>query len=409
MSVSAIGSILGGIYAPPGSRPTCGGASLPCCSGSRPCWRCSPLHRTTCRSCCSASRWASPRRASSRSTRSRVQQATEPSMQGRVMALHQMAWFGSTPVGALAMGWVIQTTSPRVPFVLRSDRSARLRSGSRPGSEQAHQPSGRRGLRSRPFTDRGVTDEHGGSLDRRQRVRRAEGVLEPSERGARSCPTRRARSAGDLVFEGGTILGWRDCMVGRLGLRDDEVHTTRPEVMGVFGGYAYLGMTLMRVWAHRTPGFTPEMLDAAYFAGNTRHPALCARGVARRTADHRGHGRVARGGSWVTATRTSSEARSRRRAPRARRTGRPRCALRRSAARARATSMRPDHPRALRPTHQPVRRSVDRSGRVGRGVRRRRAGRPTRCGSSPAWEASTRRHPLRRCGRCRAPCVRAPR
>ena len=47
-----------------------------------------------------------------------VQQATEPSMQGRVMALHQMAWYGSTPIGALAMGWVIQTTSPRAPFVL---------------------------------------------------------------------------------------------------------------------------------------------------------------------------------------------------------------------------------------------------------------------------------------------------
>lgn len=47
-----------------------------------------------------------------------VQQATEPSMQGRVMALHQMAWFGGTPIGALAMGVVIQATSPRVPFAL---------------------------------------------------------------------------------------------------------------------------------------------------------------------------------------------------------------------------------------------------------------------------------------------------
>lgn len=47
-----------------------------------------------------------------------VQQATEPSMQGRVMALHQMAWFGSTPFGAILMGWVVQTTSPRVPFVV---------------------------------------------------------------------------------------------------------------------------------------------------------------------------------------------------------------------------------------------------------------------------------------------------
>ena len=47
-----------------------------------------------------------------------LQQATEPAMQGRVMALHQMAWFGSTPIGALLMGWVIDETSPRVPFAL---------------------------------------------------------------------------------------------------------------------------------------------------------------------------------------------------------------------------------------------------------------------------------------------------
>lgn len=47
-----------------------------------------------------------------------LQQATEPSMQGRVMALHQMAWFGTTPIGALLVGWVIEVSSPRVPFVL---------------------------------------------------------------------------------------------------------------------------------------------------------------------------------------------------------------------------------------------------------------------------------------------------
>jgi MFS family permease len=47
-----------------------------------------------------------------------LQQATEPVMQGRVMALQQMAWFGSTPIGALLMGWVIQISSPRVPFAL---------------------------------------------------------------------------------------------------------------------------------------------------------------------------------------------------------------------------------------------------------------------------------------------------
>jgi pyruvate,water dikinase len=76
----------------------------------------------------------------------------------------------------------------------------------------------------------------------------------------------------DMVFEGGTVLGWRDCMTNRLGIADDEVHPTRPEVVGVFGGYAYLGISLLRVWAARTPGFTPEALDAAYFAGNPDIP-----------------------------------------------------------------------------------------------------------------------------------------
>ena len=47
-----------------------------------------------------------------------LQRATDPAMQGRVMALHQMAWFGSTPLGALLMGWVIHVTNARVPFAL---------------------------------------------------------------------------------------------------------------------------------------------------------------------------------------------------------------------------------------------------------------------------------------------------
>ena len=45
-----------------------------------------------------------------------LQQATDPAMQGRVMGLHQIAWFGSTPIGALLMGWLIEVSSPRAPF-----------------------------------------------------------------------------------------------------------------------------------------------------------------------------------------------------------------------------------------------------------------------------------------------------
>jgi predicted MFS family arabinose efflux permease len=45
-----------------------------------------------------------------------LQQATDPAMQGRVMGLHQIAWFGSTPIGALLMGGLIEVSSTRVPF-----------------------------------------------------------------------------------------------------------------------------------------------------------------------------------------------------------------------------------------------------------------------------------------------------
>jgi MFS family permease len=47
-----------------------------------------------------------------------LQRATEPAMQGRVMSLHTIAWQGTTPIGALFMGWLIEASSPRVPFYL---------------------------------------------------------------------------------------------------------------------------------------------------------------------------------------------------------------------------------------------------------------------------------------------------
>ena len=47
-----------------------------------------------------------------------LQRATDPAMQGRVMSLHQVAWQGTTPIGALFMGWLIEATSARVPFYL---------------------------------------------------------------------------------------------------------------------------------------------------------------------------------------------------------------------------------------------------------------------------------------------------
>jgi len=117
MSVSAIGSILGGIYAAgitPNPRRTLAlvlvgfGAMLLVFSAapSYPTFVLLGIPLGFASACFQSTNTVA------------VQQATEPSMQGRVMALHQMALYGSTPIGALAMGWVIQATSPRVPFVL---------------------------------------------------------------------------------------------------------------------------------------------------------------------------------------------------------------------------------------------------------------------------------------------------
>lgn len=49
-----------------------------------------------------------------------LQQATDPAMQGRVMSLHQIAWQGTTPLGSLLVGWLIQGVSPRAPFAVGS-------------------------------------------------------------------------------------------------------------------------------------------------------------------------------------------------------------------------------------------------------------------------------------------------
>ncbi|MDA3038884.1 MAG: PEP-utilizing enzyme [Actinomycetota bacterium] len=78
----------------------------------------------------------------------------------------------------------------------------------------------------------------------------------------------------DLLFDAACRPGWRDCMIQRLGIDEDEVDVRNPEVIGVFGGYAYLCATMLRVRADRTPGFTAEALDAAYFGDHPDVPSF---------------------------------------------------------------------------------------------------------------------------------------
>lgn len=66
--------------------------------------------------------------------------------------------------------------------------------------------------------------------------------------------------------------GWRDAFA-RFGAVDlDEYDTDDNEVIGVFGGYCYLNVSLSRIVGVRTPGLTPEMIDATFFGAQPGVP-----------------------------------------------------------------------------------------------------------------------------------------
>ncbi len=82
-------------------------------------------------------------------------------------------------------------------------------------------------------------------------------------------------AAWDLTWaNGGSVAGWRQCAVNRLGVEDHELDPDqdRCDFIGIIGGYAYLGATWIRVWAERTPGMTAADIDAAYFGDHPDVP-----------------------------------------------------------------------------------------------------------------------------------------
>jgi len=80
----------------------------------------------------------------------------------------------------------------------------------------------------------------------------------------------------DLVWENGTLKGWYDCAVNRLGYGDVGLDEDRPEVAGLFGGYAYLCATNIRLFGVRTPGMSAEAIDMAYFGDHPDVPPYVA-------------------------------------------------------------------------------------------------------------------------------------
>jgi len=76
----------------------------------------------------------------------------------------------------------------------------------------------------------------------------------------------------DFVWEDGVLPGWYDCAIERLGYDDAGLSPSRPEVSGIFGGYAYLCATGIRLFGVRTPGMSSDDIDAAYFGDHPNVP-----------------------------------------------------------------------------------------------------------------------------------------
>lgn len=70
----------------------------------------------------------------------------------------------------------------------------------------------------------------------------------------------------------GAEQGWRDAFV-EFGILDhEELNPDEIEILGCFGGYAYLNVSIARIFGVRTPGMTPEIVDYTLFGEQSGAP-----------------------------------------------------------------------------------------------------------------------------------------
>src|SRR3954468_1384963 len=63
----------------------------------------------------------------------------------------------------------------------------------------------------------------------------------------------------------GAEQGWRDAY-DTFGVFDrSEYNPDEIEILGVFGGYCYLNVSISRIFGVRVPGLTPELIDFTFF------------------------------------------------------------------------------------------------------------------------------------------------
>ena len=60
-------------------------------------------------------------------------------------------------------------------------------------------------------------------------------------------------------------MGWRDSYIKIGAFTEDEFDPDRPVILGVFGGYAYLNASIMRIFGERAPGLSAADIDAQFF------------------------------------------------------------------------------------------------------------------------------------------------
>ncbi|MDH3682186.1 MAG: PEP-utilizing enzyme [Acidimicrobiia bacterium] len=109
----------------------------------------------------------------------------------------------------------------------------------------------------------------------------------------------------DIVWTTGVNDGWRDAMVDRMGFGPSEISADAPELVGIFGGYAYLNASLLRVWAARTPALAPNHVDTAYFVEHPEMPVYAP--AAWHEASESAHGKLTHWLSWVLVDQNQSE------------------------------------------------------------------------------------------------------
>lgn len=79
--------------------------------------------------------------------------------------------------------------------------------------------------------------------------------------------------AWTLTWEPGMCQGFRDAHLNSLGTFDEhELDAEHPETFGHFGGYLYINASAVRVFGHRGPGLSPEVVDRMYFGDHPEVP-----------------------------------------------------------------------------------------------------------------------------------------